>query len=344
MALDQGIIWRDLESWGVEGKGWDDTLRYYDRLPGKAQGVVPEAVWNLSHSATGLCAFFSSDSPRIHARWQLQTEQYGETNFNVASFSGLDLYANDRGTWRWAGAPRHDAITSRSPETTLVDRLEPIERSYLVYLPLRNPVDKVEIGVDPGHFLKPVAPRRGKELVYYGTSIAHGAYATRAGMPHAHILARRLGMPLVNLGFSGNAKMEPELAKLLVELDASAYVIDPMPNMDLALVEERAEAFMRIMLEARPETPMLMVEDVANTAAWLRPSEMESVRKKWKAYEKVYRKLKKEGAKTLHYLKGEKLFGTDNESSVDGCHPSDLGYMRMAEFLIPAMKKALKKS
>ena len=30
------IRWFDVESWGVEGKGWQDTKAYYDRLPAKA--------------------------------------------------------------------------------------------------------------------------------------------------------------------------------------------------------------------------------------------------------------------------------------------------------------------
>ncbi len=342
MALDPKIKWHDIAKWGVEGKGWDDTPSYYDRLPRKAQGVVTEGVWNLSHSPTGLCAFFNSDSPKIHARWKLKGEQLGEPNFNVIGFSGVDLYAMDaKGDWRWAGAPKHDSITNQTPESTLVDGLTPKKRKYLVYLPLRNPLKKLEIGIEPGFSLTPVKPRRKKEIVYYGTSIVHGAFSSRPGLTHSQIVARRLKMPLINLGFSGNAKMEPEFAKLLTELDASVFVIDPLANMDLPMVEERAENFMRIMLEAHPEVPMLMVEDVANTAGWLRPSQMEWYRKKWAAYSRIYKKLRREGAKHLHYLKGEKLYGTDNEASVDGIHPSDLGYMRMSEFLIPALKKAL---
>ena len=39
--VEDGIAWYDVQDWGVEGKGWADTERYFDRLPAKAEGVVP---------------------------------------------------------------------------------------------------------------------------------------------------------------------------------------------------------------------------------------------------------------------------------------------------------------
>ena len=65
-------------------------------------------------------------------------------------------------------------------------------------------------------------------------------------------VGRRLDRPMLNLGFSGNAQMEPEVATLLAEQDPCLFVIDPLPNMDGPMVTERAEAFMRILLAARP--------------------------------------------------------------------------------------------
>lgn len=47
------IVWRDVREWGVEGRGWSDTERYFDRLPATAKGVVPDAVWDLSRHSAG---------------------------------------------------------------------------------------------------------------------------------------------------------------------------------------------------------------------------------------------------------------------------------------------------
>mgnify|MGYP002508477446 CR=1 FL=1 len=45
----------------------------------------------------------------------------------------------------------------------------------------------------------------------YGTSILQGGCATRPGMAHTNILQRRLNREGVNLGFSGNARLDPEI-------------------------------------------------------------------------------------------------------------------------------------
>ncbi|HPU00095.1 MAG TPA: SGNH/GDSL hydrolase N-terminal domain-containing protein, partial [Armatimonadota bacterium] len=42
---DDGIAWYNVQDWGVEGKGWEETEAYYDRLPAKAKGVVRDPVW-----------------------------------------------------------------------------------------------------------------------------------------------------------------------------------------------------------------------------------------------------------------------------------------------------------
>jgi len=96
--------WHNIQDWGVEGKGWNDTASYFDRLPARAEKLVPEGVWNLSRSATGMAALFETDAPAIRARWEVASEQIGEPNFPAAGFSGLDLYARTAKCWRWVGA------------------------------------------------------------------------------------------------------------------------------------------------------------------------------------------------------------------------------------------------
>ena len=334
------LKWFDISNWGIEGKGWNDTEKYYDRLPARAKSLVPENVWNLSHSPIGFCSHFKTDSTRIHARWTLENDQLGEDNFNICGFSGVDLYALNGDTWRWASAPPHFTIKDKNPDCRIIEGLSKLERSYRLYLPLRNPVLKVEVGVEEDASFETVAPRRGGELVYYGTSIVHGAFAVRSGLGHPQILGRRLGLPLINLGFSGNARMEHDVAKLIAELDASVFVIDALPNMDEGQVRERAETFIRTICEAHPKTPVVLVEDHPNMISWLKPEEMERHRGKWRQFSKVYRKLLKAGFKNISYVKGAKLFGTDNEASMDGVHPNDVGYMRMADILEKAIRKA----
>ncbi len=331
------IKWHDIQDWGVEGKGWNDTVKYFDRLPARAQKSVPEPVWNLSRSATGMAALFETDAPAIHARWKLESDQIGEPNFPVAGFSGLDLYAWTGKSWRWVGAGHN--IKERNHEQCLIEGMKPVKRKYILYLPMRNPVLQVEIGIPEGSKFKAVPPRREKPVVFYGTSIVHGAYASHSGIVHTSILGRWLNRPVINLGFSGNGRMEKELAELVSELDAKAYVLDCLPNMGINEVIERAENFVRILRKKRPKTPIVLVEDRPHTNSWIKPALMAEHTQKWKSHHKIFEKLKKSGIKDLYYIKGSSLFGDDSEGSLDSSHPSDLGYMRMAESLYPILRR-----
>ena len=67
---------------------------------------------------------------------------------------------------------------------------------------------------------------KSRPVVFYGTSITQGASAMRPGMGYPAIISRHLNIETINLGFSGNGKMEKELAEALSEIDASCYVID----------------------------------------------------------------------------------------------------------------------
>src|SRR5262249_5941177 len=137
-------------------------------------------------------------------------------------------------------------------------------REYLLYLPLYNGVSSVEIGLPKGAKLEkadPYGPGDRKPIVFYGTSITQGGCASRPGMVHTAILQRRLAFPVINLGFSGNGRMEPEIATLFAELDPAVYVLDCLPNMSAAEVTERIDPFVTVLRKAHPDTPILLVED-----------------------------------------------------------------------------------
>jgi lysophospholipase L1-like esterase len=330
--------WHNILDWGVEGKAWTDCERDFDRLPGRARASVPEPVWNLSRSATGMAVLFESDAPAIHARWELESEVFNEPNFPATGFSGLDLYARTKRGWRWVAAGY--LVTSSRHEQVLMDGMPAEKRRYLLYLPLRNPVTRVEIGVPDGASFLPVPPRKARPIVYYGTSIVHGAYASRPGMVHPSILGRWLDRPVINLGFSGNARMEPALAELLGEIRAKVFIIDCVPNMSAEQIRERAVPFITLLRRRQPRTPIVLVEGRPYTNSWIRPALLAEEKAQRKACRRAFRQLQDAGLSDgLFYLAGKSLFGDDNEASLDGSHPSDLGFMRMAEALYPILRK-----
>ncbi len=336
MKLD----WYDVVSWGVEGKGWSDTIKPFDRLPRHAEGVVRDVVWNLSRHSAGLLTRFETDARSIDARWVLQSERLAQPHTPASAVSGVDLYALDsEGAWRWVASSKPQSFPT--VEARLIEGLDGERRTYMMYLPLYNGVDSLEIGVPQGASFVGIPPRRERPVVYYGTSIVHGASASRPGMAHVAILGRRLGVPFLNLGFSGNGQMEPEIATLLAELDPRVYVIDCLPNMEGDLVRERAAPLVRTIHEARPTTPIVLVEDRTYPHAyWVQRlrARHEASRA---ALREAYEMARGEGVETLVYVPGETLLGADGDDTVDGSHPTDVGFVRMADRLEPVLRPLL---
>ncbi len=342
------LVWTDVRQLGVEGQGWTDTKAPYDRLPAKAEGKVRAAVWNLSRHSAGLSVRFVTDAAEIHTRWVLTSRDLAMPHMAATGVSGLDLYVKtDRNQWRWLAVGKPGSQTNAC---RLVAGLPTGRREYLLYLPLYNGTREVELGVPAEKQLVkagPWAAKARKPMVFYGTSILQGGCASRPGMVHSAILGRRFQFPHINLGFSGNGRMEPELADLLAELDPSVYVLDCLPNMEAAEVRERVEPFVRNLRAARPRTPIVLVEDRSYADSFLVASKRERNDTSRLALWTAFENLKKSGVNDLHYLKGADLLGDDGEGTVDSSHPNDLGFMRQADafakVLGPLLKRATRK-
>jgi hypothetical protein len=350
---DPVLVWHDVRQWGVEGKGWTDTEHYFDRFPARANGAVREVVWNLSRHSTGLTARFETDATRIAARWSFRVKPNLMLHMPAVASCGLDLYATDPdGQLRWLGIGRPEGVFSPESadaarpaalpvEATLAEDIDPGPRAYTVYLPLFALIDTLEIGVPAGASFKGIPPRPEPPIAFYGTSIVHGASAARAGMTHVSQLGRRLGIPVLNLGFSGNGQMEPEVARFLSELDPRLYVVDCLPNMQAPMVTERAEPLVRIIREARPDTPIVLVEDRTYANAPFKAAQRERQAASRQALRTAYENLKAAGIRALHYVEGNQLLGDDGEATVDSSHPTDLGFTRHADVLERVLRELL---
>ncbi|MDP4584890.1 MAG: SGNH/GDSL hydrolase family protein [Verrucomicrobiales bacterium] len=332
-------IWRDVSEWGVEGQGWlpADLHSRYDRLPAKAEKIVRPPVWSLSRDSAGIAFRFNTDATTIQIRYTVGDKAIALPHMPATGVSGVDLYALDKGTWKWV-----DVTRPKEPATTYtIAGLDPGKRTYMGYLPLYNSTVKIEIGIPEGTAFEPIAPRTAKPIVFYGTSITHGASASRPGLCHPAILGRRLDRPVINLGFSGNGKMEPEVVALLSEIDAAVYVIDCLPNMTGAEVAERAEPLVRQLRKARPDTPIVLVEDRSFTNSWIFKARRDRHAENRASLIRAFDLLVSSGVKDLHYIEGENLLGDDTEGATDGSHPNDLGFMRQADIFEPVLRKAL---
>lgn len=336
---ERGVLHYDLLDLGLEGQGWTDLAAPFDRLPAKAEGVVRAPVWTLSRDSSGIAVRFLSDARTLRVRWELNSPELEMSHMPATGVSGVDLYVRteDRG-WRWLAVGRPSGIKN---DSELIRGLPEGRREYMLYLPLYNGIVSASIGIPEESSISRAPERpeaRRKPILFYGTSITQGGCASRPGMVHTAILGRWFDRPVINLGFSGNGRMDPELGPLLAELDPAVFVVDCLPNMNGKSVSERTVPLVRALRAARPGTPILLVEDRSFENAWLRPERQAHHARSRKALREAYEQLLAEGVTGLTYLEGEGLLGDDSEATVDGSHPTDLGFRRQAEKFSTALE------
>ena len=340
----QDIIYTDASTLPLYGKAIPSSMEWYERLPASLENELKEAgrgaVWSLGRDAAGLFIRFRSDSPVLYARW---TSTYGSVmnHMTATGIRGLDLYTLDRGQWRFAGSGRPSAeITTSVP---LLSNADGSMREYILYLPLYDGIRSLEIGIQEGCTLEGPAvewPARKGKVVMYGTSILQGGCASRPGMAFTSIIGRRLGREVINLGFSGNGRLDASIARLMAQVeDPAVFVLDEVPNCEAELIDAQGEGFFRILRAAHPDVPVVFIENPLYTHMEYDRRVHDSVTSRNAAQRRLFEKLRKAGEKKIYYIPADKLIGSDGEATVDGVHFTDLGMMRYSDAVTPLLRK-----
>lgn len=315
----------------------DELKSYYDRLPAKAEKTVRKEVWNLAGNAAGLKIVFNTNTEEIAVRYTTTKNRtaYAMLHFPATGVSGIDLFAeNADNSWSWANGSYRFGDTITYTFTGLkLDKVKYKDgRNFHLYLPLYNGVVQMEIGVPEGNTFRFIPPSAKKPIIVYGTSIAQGGCASRAGMAWTNILNRKLHTPVVNLGFSGNGKLEKEVIDLLVTQEAGVFILDCLPNLgaEVKNVKEKTFYAVNAIRKKYPNTPIVLVEQSHYTEGRLVASRVNTIGNINKLAYEAYSELQAKGIKMLYYLKRETI-GLTMDDSVDGTHPTDVGMIKYAE-------------
>lgn len=326
----------------IEGQAFPEECKdTYMRFSQERMSTLPWGVAVNSVHSAGLTLRFHTDASEIRVNYTTANSNYAMYHMPSTGVSGIDLYATDshgKSMVCHGQASFTDNVLYKFMDLTYH---EDGGYDYELFFPLYNGVKSMSIGVPEGtafHFLE---ASKEKPVLVYGTSIAHGACASRPAMAWVNQLKRELQIPFINWGFSGNGLLEPTMFDMMVEVDACLYIIDCMPNMNEMpdqIVPRLVEGIHK--LRAKTNIPILIVEHDGYTS--------EETREKLKIQyqttnvecRKAFDQLKGEGIRNLWYL-SHKEIAMNAEATVDDTHASDIGMAIYAKAYSKKIRKIL---
>jgi len=337
------LLYRNIrnEPFVISGFAWYHKTKRFCRLP---EAIPPEinagAVFEAASTAGGMVRFkTNSDTIAIWA--ELASNPDAHPHMPGTGSSGFDLYIGKGTEKRFVGSEEQVAPPAGSSEVKalMACGLGDDMKECTVNFPLYNGVNKVSIGLNSeSHIERPSPFAVSRPLLFYGSSITQGGCASHPGNAYPAIIARRLDADHLNLGFSAGAKGEPAMAKLIASLEMSVFIFDYDHNaMTVEQLADTHEPFYQIIRKAHPELPIVMVS--RPDIEW-DPELNFSMRA---VIRTTYDNAINNGDRRVFFIDGETLFGTRDRDActVDGRHPNDLGFMRMAETIYPVVREAL---
>ena len=317
----------------LEGLALSDREgRRYWRLPADVIDQVNSGVSEVAKFPSGARVRFATDSRRIALCAVVGPAGYIK---NVGAIGKCGLAGYVDGEWHYVVYP----AASDAEEMTGAYDLDGKMHEHTVYLPLFTPLYDLMIGLDDDAQVKPPRPYAvQKPIVFYGSSITNGASATHAGNAYVSIVCRRLDASFLNLGFSGSARGEESIARYIAGLDMSLFVMDYDHNApDAAHLEATHERFFRIVREAQPDLPIALISKPDFDI----DPEVNAARRA--VIRRTYEHALAAGDARVRFIDGETLFGTTERRDclVDGIHPNDLGFRRMADAITPVLRELL---
>lgn len=332
-SLDiDGIRFYDIEEevFSLHGVTFENGV--YRRLPEKVASDVNEGVYNLHiHTAGGRIRFVTDSS--FVAIKAVMHEIGKMPHFALTGSAGFDLYVDEE--YYNSFVPPYDVTDGYECAIHFGDKSQ---RDITINFPLYSGVSALYIGLDETAGLKKSSEYKHKKpIVFYGSSITQGGCASRPGNSYESVISRALQTDYINLGFSGSARGEDAIAQYIASLDMSVFVYDYDYNAPtVEHLQNTHQRMFKTIREKNPELPVVILS---------RPkfSLTEEENKRLSVIRKTYTDAVLSGDKNVYFIEGTELMKyAENDGTVDGCHPNDLGFYSMAKVLIPELKNLIK--
>ncbi len=303
----------------------------FRRMPEEVAKTVNDGVYFLHSNTAGGRVKFITDSPYVAIF--AKTPYVGKMpHLALTGSVGFDLYIED------------DYFKTFIPPFDITDGFESVielgeskKREITINFPLYSDVSELYIGISKNARLSSPKPYKNqKPVVFYGSSITQGGCASRPGLSYQSIVSIKSDTDFINLGFSGSARGEETIAEYIKNLDMSVFVYDYDHNApDLNHLEKTHGKMFDIIRQANPDLPVVMM----SRPVYLLSEEEE---KRLDVIKGTYNKAKENGDRNVYLIDGPELMKfAENEGTVDGCHPNDLGFMSIAKALGKVLEEIL---
>lgn len=330
----------------VETKIQKDDIKFYDiksapfrvygvfhqdgkfrRLPEDVAKTVSRGVASLHANTAGGRVRFKTDSKYV-AIHSIMPDLGKMPHFAFTGSIGFDIYVRVDSKERYSGTYMPPFNITDGYES-IIEFDEAEMREITINFPLYSEVCELYIGLsENAQVLEHDDYKYEKPIVYYGSSITQGGCASRPGNSYQAIISRRFDTDYINLGFSGNAKAEDEIAEYIKTLDMSVFVYDydhNSPNCEH--YENTHEKMFKTIRKAHPDIPIILM---SRPKHYLNMGE----KKRVEIMTKTYKNAKANGDNNVYMLTGEELTALcGNEGTVDNVHPNDFGFASMAQAL-----------
>ncbi|RDW22476.1 hypothetical protein CWR48_00380 [Oceanobacillus arenosus] len=340
------IEWHDPKNdpFKVNGFAWFDKEKEYRRMPKHSVMELPICVDELANCTSGGQIRFKTDSTKL----LLKTRLSGVADIGhmaATGQSGFDIYIGEPGKQHYL-ATAIPPIHEKTYEAMLWDFTSTSSelREVTINLPLYQGIEELLIGIEPDAIIEaPTSYISNKRALFYGTSITQGGSASRPGMSYTNILSRRFQLEFINLGFSGSGKGEREVALTIRDIENPAcLVIDYEANVTPDEYEKTLVSFIEIYREQHPLVPIMVMSRIPHALDILPEQNLETMRRRNHS-KKVVDQFKQNGDSHIVFVDGSKLLGMRwHEGTVDGVHPNDYGFMKMANGLEAPLWSMLK--
>lgn len=339
--------WVDASSFDVYGKAIP-TEKPFVRIDTKVFPLETDYINRQARQTAGLFLHFKTDSKSVSARWTTSEKNSGD-NMTAIGQKGLSLYMMLDGKWQLAGVgrPSMKKAPFTNHEHKMIACTPEGENEFLLYLPLYDTCESLEIGIDEGASIESLPNPFRHKVVILGSSITQGAASGHPGLLFNSIFTRETGIYTINLGFSGNCKLQSSFAEYLAAVEgADMFIIDGCSNPSVKEIRERFLPFMLRLREAHPTTPIVFLPSAYRELRICDPEYNKRFEDQRAACDEVMAAYKKDYPKDKNfYYLPELCFNkqANSLSTTDGVHANDYGFYLFLQDFTPAIKKVLKK-